>query len=225
MSDAKILVVEDDPNMVEVLRQGFEQIGHSVAIARDGGDALRMAELQDYSAIVLDVLLPVLDGCEVAAQLRKTGNTTPILMLTARAFVPDIVRGLDAGAQDYMAKPFSFLELSARIRALIRRTQPVASRLHAADLVMDTASHYVARGTRELQLTPTQFRVLEVLMRSAGQVVRRRDIVEEVWGPGAWVEDNTLDVAIGSLRSAVDKGQSHRLIRTIRGFGYRLETT
>jgi DNA-binding response OmpR family regulator len=225
LSRASILVVEDDPEMVEVLRQGFEQIGHAVAIARDGGDGLHMAAQHEYSVIVLDVLLPVLNGCEVAARLRKRGNTTPILMLTARAFVPDIVRGLDAGAQDYMAKPFSFLELAARIRALIRRTQPVSACLQVADLFMDTATHHVVRGTRAIQLTKTQFRVLEVLMRSAGQVVRRRDIVDEVWGTGAWVEDNTLDVAIGSLRAALDKGHSRPLIRTVRGFGYRLDTT
>jgi DNA-binding response OmpR family regulator len=223
MADAGILIVEDDPDMVEVLRLGFEQTGHPVAVARDGADGLRMADQHAFGAIVLDVLLPVLDGYQVATELRRRGNPTPILMLTAKAFVADVVQGLDAGAQDYMAKPFSFLELSARIRALIRRTEPVQARLQAADLVMDISTHRVVRGTREIELSRIQFLVLEVLMRAAGQVVRRRDIIDAAWGTGSWVEDNTLDVTMRSLRSALDHGHPRRLIRTVRGFGYRLD--
>jgi two-component system response regulator MprA len=223
MDAAGILVVEDDPEMAEVLRLGLEQSGYPVTLASDGGSGLQLAEQHQFGAIVLDVLLPVLDGFQVATELRKRGNGTPILMLTAKAFVTDVVRGLDAGAQDYLAKPFSFLELSARLRALTRRIPHAAMCLRVGDLELDPVTRRVIGGTRELLLSRTQFRVLEVLMRAAGQVVRRRDIVDEVWGRGAWVEDNTLDVAIGSLRSALDKGHSRRLIRTVRGFGYRLE--
>jgi DNA-binding response OmpR family regulator len=183
-----------------------------------------MAVQHDFGVIVLDLMLPVLDGFEVATQLRRRGNQTPILMLTARDFESDVIRGLDAGAEDYMTKPFSFLELSARIRALMRRGQPVVTRFRAGDLVLDAGAHTVTRDGAELSLSRTQYRVLEVLMRAAGQVVRRRELVDEVWGPGAWVEDNTLDVAIGSLRALVDRGHARRLIRTVRGFGYRIET-
>jgi DNA-binding response OmpR family regulator len=219
-----ILVVEDDVHMAEVLRQGFEQTGHPVAVAHDGGDGLHLAVEREFGVIVLDVMLPVLDGVQVATELRRRGNQTPILMLTARDFESDVIRGLDAGAEDYMTKPFSFLELSARIRALMRRRQPATMRFHVADLVLDAGAHSVTRGGTELSLSRTQYRVLEVLMRAAGQVVRRRELIDEVWGRDAWVEDNTLDVAIGSLRALVDKGHARRLIRTVRGFGYRIET-
>jgi len=218
-----ILVVEDDLHMADILRNGFEQCGHSVAVAHDGADGLSLAVRQEFGAIVLDVMLPVLDGFQVATELRRRGNQTPILMLTARDFESDVIRGLDAGAEDYMTKPFSFLELAARIRALMRRRQPAAEYFQVGDLVLDTSAHSVTRAGQPLCLSRTQFRLLEVLMRAAGQVVRRRDLIDDVWGRDVWVEDNTLDVAIAALRAAVDKGQARPLIKTVRGFGYRLD--
>lgn len=221
MNQPDILVVEDDADLAAALRQGFEQDSHSVTLARDGEEGLRLARERRFHAIVLDVMLPLVDGFTLATTLRQSGNQTPILMLTARDSVADVVRGLDCGVEDYLTKPFSFLELAARIRALIRRGQPPDSLLRAGDLVMERNSHHVSRGGIPLDLTKTEYRLLEVLLKNAGHVVRRRDLLDSVWG-SLGADDNNLDVAMSGLRVKVDKGQSQRLIQTVRGFGYKI---
>jgi two-component system, OmpR family, copper resistance phosphate regulon response regulator CusR len=221
MSLAEILIVEDDFEMARVLRKGFEVDKHSVTVAGSGAEALRIARQKRFQAIVLDVMLPELDGYSVAAALRGSGDRTPILMLTARDSVEDIVRGFDCGVEDYLTKPFSFLELSARVRSLIRRGQPASDKIQVADLTLETASFEVTRAGQSVHLTRTEFRLLEMLMRNAGHVVRRRDLVDSIWSAPT-VDDNNIDVAISSLRAKVDKGQPVRLIQTVRGFGYRI---
>ena len=218
---AEILIVEDDFEMALILRKGFELDRHSVTVAANGEEALRMARLKQFQAIVLDVMLPVRDGFFVASSLRGAGDLTPILMLTARDSVDDIVRGFDCGAEDYLTKPFSFLELSARVRSLIRRGQPASVQLQVADLVLNTTSLEVSRAGQPVHLTRTEFRLLEMLMMNAGHVVRRRDLIHSIWSsPSAG--DNNIDVAISTLRAKVDKGRPVRLIQTVRGFGYRV---
>lgn len=223
MPQDTILVVEDDPEMAAVLCQGFEQENLCVRAAHDGGQAVQMAQDNRFQAIVLDVMIPVMDGFTVARTLRLHGDRTPILMLTARDAVTDIVHGLDSGVDDYLTKPFSFLELSARVRALIRRASPAATRYGIGDLVLDVTTHQVTRGGQEIQLRRTEFQLLEILIRHKGHVVRRRDLFREVWGANTNVEENTLDVSISSLRSRLESGRRPRLIHTVRGFGYRLE--
>jgi DNA-binding response OmpR family regulator len=223
VAGTEILIIEDDPEMAAVLRQGLEQEELIATVAGDGAEGLNLAHAGHFDAIVLDAMLPLLDGFEVASRLRHEGNQTPILFLTARDSITDVVRGLDCGAEDYLTKPFSFLELTARLRALIRRSRPPGDRLRAADLVMDLASHVVSRAGQSVQLSRTEFRLLEVLLRNGGGVVTREDLVRAVWGPDVYVDGNNLDVTVSSLRHRVDKGHAHRLIRTVRGFGYRIE--
>lgn len=220
MESAEILVAEDDSEMARALRAGFEFDRHTVTIATDGREALRLAREQRFHAIVLDVMLPALDGYSVAATLRGSGDRTPILMLTARDSIEDIVRGFENGAEDYLTKPFSFLELSARVRSLIRRSQPPATCLQVADLTLDSGTLEVTRGGQHIHVTPTEFRLLQLLMTSAGHVVRRGEL-GSIWG-GALTDNNNIDVAISALRAKVDKGRSSRLIQTVRGFGYRI---
>ncbi len=221
MGRAEILIVEDDFEMAAVLRRGFEQEHHAVTVAPTGEDALRCTREKRFQAIILDVMLPVLDGYSVAAMLRGSGDRTPILMLTARDAVDDIVRGFDSGAEDYLTKPFSFLELSARVRSLIRRSQPPETQIRIDDLTLDTAACSVSRAGRAIHMTRTEFRLLEILMRNAGHVVRRTELMESIW-PSATVDNNNIDVAMSALRAKIDKGYGSRLIQTVRGFGYRL---
>ncbi len=221
MNSSEILIVEDDVELSAALRKGFEMERLCVTLAVDGAEALRVARAHRFHAIVLDVMLPVVDGYAVAETLRGSGDKTPILMLTARDSVTDIVRGFDCGVEDYLTKPFSFLELSARVRSLIRRSQPAGNILQVADLEMDLASHEVTRGGRSLKLTRTEFKILELFLKNAGHVVRRQELIEVVWGAPN-VDANNVDVAVSSLRAKVDKGHL-RLIETVRGFGYRLQ--
>lgn len=209
--------------MADVLAQGFEQDSYRVTVARDGEAGLELASKHPFDAIVMDVMLPVLDGCAVAGRLRDSGVATPILMLTALDAVQDVVRGLDAGAEDYLTKPFSFLELAARVRSLIRRRQKPVDLLAVADLTLDTAAHEVRRGGRTLVLTPTEFLLLQALMRNAGSVVLRQRLAEAGWGAAAAVDQNNLDACISSLRAKVDRDFPERLIHTIRGFGYKVQ--
>jgi DNA-binding response OmpR family regulator len=167
-------------------------------------------------------MLPLLDGYSVARQLRADGDSTPILMLTARDGITDIVSGLDAGAEDYLTKPFSFVELLARLRSLLRRGQSVPRCLQVSDLVMDTASHAVTRCGTVLTLTKTEYLLLKVLMRNAGQVISREQIVSEIWGTRTAIEQNSIDAHIKALRGKVDQDYSEKLIQTIRGFGYKI---
>lgn len=221
MPQPELLIAEDDTEMAVALQRGFELTRHSVTLATNGEEALRLARHKHFEAIILDVMLPLCDGFAVAATLRGTGDRTPILMLTARDSVEDIVRGFDCGAEDYLTKPFSFLELSARVRALIRRNQPESQVLEVADLRLDIASRQVWRGGQPIHLTPTEFRLLEILLRNTGYVVRRAELMESVW-PGCATADNNIDVAVSALRGKIDRQPTARLIRTVRGFGYRL---
>ena len=219
----RILVVEDDAKMAELLRRGLSTEGHSVEIAGDGLKALEKGQTLPFDAIVLDIMLPGLDGLNVARRLRSGGIRTPILMLTARDSVHDIVRGLDVGADDYLTKPFSFEVLAARLRAISRRVSEESGLvLHVADLTLDTRTHEVHRGNRPILLTRTEFVLLDHLMRRAGRVVSRDDLIEAVWGIDRDVESNTLDVFIFQLRSKLEAGSAGRLIQTVRGFGYTL---
>ena len=217
-----ILIIEDDPEMAQVLRQGLEEQNYSVLLADNGCKGLEMARTGLFGAVILDVMLPLLDGYSVARQLRQAGVSTPILMLTALDSTADLVAGFDAGAEDYLSKPFSFLELLARLRSLLRRGKPQSVSLRAGDLVMDTAAHTVRRGHEEILLTRTEYLLLEVLLRSAGQVVSRGEIVKAVWGSRSVIEKNSIEVHIKSLRDKVDEHFPEKLIHTVRGFGYKL---
>jgi len=222
----KILVVEDEPGLAQVLRRGLEEENYAVTVAHDGLSALTLSEKSRFDLVLLDVMLPGMDGIHVARRLRQVRQELPILMLTARDSVPDIVKGLDAGADDYVTKPFSFAVLLARIRALERRAaEPRAYMLHVADLMLDITQRRAFRGIREIHLTPTEFRLLEFLARHDGRVATRQSILDAVWGPSEIVEENTLDAFVRLLRRKVDDNEPIKLIHTARGFGYSLAPT
>lgn len=221
----RILVVEDERRMAELLRQGLSEEGHSVTTASEGREALRLAQGCTFDLIVLDVMLPGMDGCAVARNLRAARNRTPILMLTARDAAGDIVRGLDAGADDYLTKPFSFEVLFARVRAVARRGPiPRSVCLQAGDLTLNPATREVKRGPRAVNLTRTEFAILELLMRDAGRVVSRDRLIEGVWGVGADIESNTLDAFMRLLRAKVEPPGERAFIETVRGIGYLLRS-
>lgn len=211
--------------MVGLLKKGLEEETHVVSIAVEGRAGLELAQSYEFDVIVLDWMLPGIEGIEVARRIRKRGKVTPILMLTARDAVPEIVKGLDAGADDYLTKPFSFAEFLARLRALGRRSTDTQStaRLEIADLKLDPSTRQVLRQQHEIRLTPTEYRLLEFLMRRSGRVASRRAIVEAVWGLDAEVEENTLDAFVRLLRTKVDEGYKQKLIHTARGFGYSVK--
>jgi DNA-binding response OmpR family regulator len=218
-----ILVAEDELNMAGILRQGLEEENHRVTLARDGLEALSALATSTFDAAVLDVMMPALDGIEVARKARAAGNQIPILMLTARDAAADVIRGLDAGADDYLVKPFPFKVLLARLRAVTRRAaQPPVARLQVGDLILDPASRQVTRAARSANLTATEFRFLEFLMRRAGRAASRTSIIEAVWGFDEDVELNTVDAFIKLLRDKIDHGHEQKLIHTVRGFGYIL---
>lgn len=218
----RILIVEDEKKMAAVLKKGLEAENHRVTLAFDGRTGLELGSTE-FDVIVLDLMLPLIDGFEVARRLRKNGNQTPILMLTARDAVPDIVKGLDLGADDYLTKPFSFEVFLARLRSVARRgATPRPIILQVDDLVLNPASHVVTRGEHEIHLSPTEFRLLELLMRRSGRVVPRDAIVEAVWDFDHDVEENTLDTFIRLLRSKIDREHDRKLIQTIRGIGYTI---
>jgi DNA-binding response OmpR family regulator len=221
----RVLIIEDDRNMVGLLKKGLEEETHVVSIAVEGRAGLELAQSYEFDVIVLDWMLPGIEGIEVARRIRKRGKVTPILMLTARDAVPEIVKGLDAGADDYLTKPFSFAEFLARLRALGRRSTDTQStaRLEIADLKLDPSTRQVLRQQHEIRLTPTEYRLLEFLMRRSGRVASRRAIVEAVWGLDAEVEENTLDAFVRLLRTKVDEGYKQKLIHTARGFGYSVK--
>jgi DNA-binding response OmpR family regulator len=220
----EILIVEDDERTAALLNRGLEREGHVTSVAADGSEGLDFALARPFDVVILDVMLPKLSGIEVARRLRQRGCRTPILMLTAKDAPRDIVNGLDIGADDYLTKPFSFDELLARIRAVARRGPiPLPAVLCVGDLTLDPASHEVRRGSRELKLTPREFRLLEVLMRRAGKVQSRAAILDAVWGHDSEVELNTVDVFIGTLRRKVDSASDPPLLQTIRGVGFCLK--
>jgi DNA-binding response OmpR family regulator len=218
-----ILVVEDEPEMAGLLTRGLEEESCQVSIARDGRAALELSSSQAFDVILLDVMLPKVDGLEVARQLRSREEETPVLMLTARDTLGDIVKGLDAGADDYLTKPFSFVELLARMRALVRRQQFRRKNvLEVHDLVLDLTSHRSFRAGKEIYLSLTEFRLMELLARNAGRIVSRHEILANVWGPRREVSENTLDAFVRLLRKKVDEDAELKMIQTHRGFGYSL---
>jgi two-component system OmpR family response regulator len=217
------LVVEDSARMANLLTRGLEEEGYSVDAVASGEDAIEYAKAAPYDVILLDVMLPRGDGFEVCRQIRGEGNRTPVLMLTARDGVADRVAGLDAGADDYLTKPFSFQELFARVRALIRRgpsAQPAI--LTVGDLSLDPARHEVRRGDREVGLTAKEFALLEYFMRNRGQVLSRRQLVEHAWDFAYEGDSNVLDVYVRYLREKIDRPFGRNSIETVRGVGYKL---
>jgi len=220
----KILVVDDDRAVRESLRRALELQSYEVELASDGAEALEwLAADGQPDAVVLDILMPGIDGLEVCRQIRRRGNSVPVLMLTARDAVGDRVEGLDAGADDYLVKPFALEELLARIRALLRRASPAADGvLHFADLELDTGTREVRRGGDNVELTRTEFNLLELFMLNPRQVLTRSIIFERVWGYDFGFASNSLDVYIGYLRRKTEAGGKQRLIHTVRGVGYAL---
>jgi heavy metal response regulator len=219
----RILVVEDEPEIAGFIARGLTENGHSVDVAADGDEALHWPSVAEFDLIVLDVMLPSVDGVEVCRTLRARGLRTPILMLTARDTVEDRVRGLDSGADDYLVKPFAFAELLARVRALSRREPAlVGNVLEVGDLVIDTATREARRGESLLDLTAKEFSLLEYLMRHPNQVLSRTVIAEHVWNYDFDNATNVIDVHIKNLRKKVDEGRDRRLIHTVRGAGYRI---
>jgi DNA-binding response OmpR family regulator len=219
-----VLIVEDEPRISAYVKRGLEEQGYAVDAVSNGRDGVYWAGSTPYDLILLDVLLPGMDGFAVCRELRRQRVGTPILMLTARDSVDDRVTGLDAGADDYLVKPFALKELLARLRALGRRG-PGGERgpvLRAGDLSMDTASRRVDRAGRGIDLTAKEYAVLECLLRESGRVLTRADIAEHVWSYDAANQSNVVDVYVRNLRRKIDDGEPVRLIETVRGFGYRL---
>jgi two-component system, OmpR family, response regulator len=221
----KLLLIEDDQRAADYVAKGLRESGHSVDHAADGAEGLTLALASRYDVIIADRMLPYMDGLAVVQALRAQGLTTPILILSALAKVDDRVKGLRAGGDDYLTKPFAFDELLARLEVLARRTaatEPV-TRLRVADLEMDLVARRVARGGRPVEVTAREFRLLEYLMRHAGQVVTRTMLLENVWDLHFDPQTNVIDVHISRLRQALDCGTGKPLIHTVRGSGYVLE--
>jgi len=219
----RVLVVEDEPGIAQFIRQGLREAGYAVDVAYDGEEGLDYVYVAEYDVLVLDILLPKLDGLDVLHALRARGVKTPVLLLTAKDTVEDRVRGLDSGADDYLIKPFAFPELVARLRALLRRPplqiDPV---LHLGDLAMDTARREVRRGGRLIELSPREFTLLEYFMRHPRHVLTRTQLAEHVWNFDFFNDSNVVDVYIGYLRRKIDRGSDRPLLQTVRGVGYRL---
>lgn len=219
-----LLVVEDERRLAQVVRRVLEEEGHTVDVAYDGEEGLAMAMDGSHDVIVLDILLPGMDGLEVCRALRANRVDTPVLLLTALDAVEDRVRGLDAGADDYLPKPFAFQELLARLRALGRRRVQAREpdQLRTADLMLDLRRRRAQRAGKTIELSPREFALLEFLMRNEGRVVTRTQILDHVWGYDFAPDSNLVDVYVTYLRRKVDRGHDRRLIRTVRGAGYAL---
>ena len=219
----RILIVEDEAKMARLLRRGMEEDGHAADIAATGTDALWMAKATDYDAIVLDLMLPEVDGVEVCRRLREDGVWSPVLMVTARTAVPDRVAGLDAGADDYLAKPFHLDELLARVRAIARRGAPERpALLEVGDLRLDPATREVWRAGTPIPLSVKEFALLEAFMRRPGQVLSRFQLLEHAWDGEYENRSNVIDVYVGYLRDKIDRPFGRRSLETVRGVGYRL---
>jgi len=220
-----ILLVEDDAEMARVLKQGLEEEAYKVDLARDGATALALSKSTSFDVVLLDVMLPGVDGLEVARQLRSRRDDVGVLMLTARDSLADVIKGLDAGSDDYLTKPFSFQELLARLRAVGRRSAPKPKNvLEFRDLVLETSTFRAYRDGRLLRLTFTEFRLLELLVRNHGRVVPRPAIVETLWGERREVEENTLDAFVSLLRRKIGDCGPNKVIETHRGLGYSIGT-
>jgi two-component system, OmpR family, response regulator len=219
----RVLIVEDEPKMAGLIRRGLREEGYAADVAGRGEEALWMAGATEYDAIVLDVLLPGTNGFDICRELRRSGVWAPVLMLTARDSVDDRVAGLDAGADDYLTKPFSFVELLARLRALARR--PPLERptvLEVGDLRLNPATHQAWRGDAELELSAKEFRILEAFMRRPGHVLSRLHLLEHCWDYGYENRSNVVDVYVRYLREKIDRPFGRKSIETVRGAGYRL---
>jgi len=219
------LLVEDDPKMAALVRRGLTENGTAIDIAAKGEDALWLARAHDYDAIVLDVMLPGMDGFETLAEMRRSGRWTPVLMLTARDSVEDRIAGLDVGADDYLTKPFSFPELLARLRAIARRgpvERPTV--LNVGDLRLDPATRQVWRGTTEIDLTAKEFALLEAFMRRPGEVLSREHLLEQAWDMHYDNRSNVIAVYVNYLRDKIDRPFGAASLETVRGAGYRLRS-
>lgn len=222
----KLLVVEDEPNLLAVLRKGLSESGHEVSAAMDGTTALEMASMHTFDVIVLDVMLPDINGIEICRRLRGNANFTPILLLTALGTTENVVTGLNAGADDYMAKPFSFGELAARLNALARRAgqdQKPAELIVIDDLRINTRAQTVSRGEDEISLTAKEFRLLHYLAKNEGIILSRDKILDNVWNINFDMNTNVVDVYINYLRKKIDKPYDKKLLHTIKGLGYVLK--
>jgi DNA-binding response OmpR family regulator len=218
-----LLIVEDEKRMVELLSKGLREEGHTVECATDGIAGLELAMNYEFDVIVLDIMMPKLSGYDLAKRLRSEGIPAPVLMLTAKDSVQDVVHGLDLGADDYMTKPFSFSELLARLRAVKRRPRvPHPTQFRVGDLLLDPATREVSRGGVRIWLTRTEYSLLEELIFRAGTVVRRISLIESVWGVDRDIKVNTLDAFVRLLRNKIDTNASQSLIHTVRGVGYVL---
>jgi len=220
----RILLVEDERKLSAVVRRGLKEVHYAVDLADNGDDALFLAETNSYDLIILDIMIPGKDGISICRNLRKKKNDTPILMLTARDDVEDKISGLDAGADDYLTKPFSFPEFLARVRALLRRkNSEKSSGLKVADLELDQRTRKVSRAGKEIELTPTEYSLLEYLMLNVGQVVTRTMISEHVWNDDFESFSNVINVYINYLKKKIDNDHKKQLIHTLRGVGYTLK--
>jgi two-component system response regulator MprA len=221
---SRLLVVDDDPDVRDSLRRALGYAGYTVATAANGADALTSLSRSPADLVILDVLMPMLDGLDTCRALRERGNTAPVLVLTARDAVDDRVAGLEAGADDYLVKPFALRELLARVNALLRRTQPPRDVLGYADLTLDLTSRTVTRGGTSVSLTRIEFGLLELLLRNAEQVLSYDVILDRVWGYGEAPASNALQVFVGFLRRKLEEHGQTRLVHNVRGVGYVLRT-
>lgn len=220
----RILLVEDEKKLANVIKKGLEENGYSVDMAHDGEEGFYMAENYPCDVIILDIMLPLMDGLELLQNLRKNGINTPVLMLTAKDAIADKIEGLDRGADDYLTKPFDFEELLARIRAMLRRSSDVKEAVICiADMEIDTARHEVKRGGRHISLSSKEYALLEYLAYKREHVVSRFDITEHIYNEEFDLDSNVIDVYINFLRKKIDKGFDKKLIHTVRGAGYILK--
>lgn len=219
----KVLIVEDDESVARFLKQATTEAGYATEVIDDGLQALQMAKTLPFDVILLDVMLPGMNGFDVCRQLRAANIMTPILIITARDTIEDKLAGLDGGADDYIVKPFQVAELLARIRALLRRGNSSPTILHVADLTLDPATRQARRGDKVITLSGTEYALLEYLMRNAGRVMTRSMILDHVWQYDFDGNDNVLDVYISYLRRKIDKGYAQPLIHTLRGVGFKME--
>lgn len=219
----RILLVEDEQKLSDNIKQGLTEQGFAVDQSFDGEDGLFLAETENYDVIVLDLMLPKMDGVTVCKNIRQKGKNTPILMLTAKSQLEDKVEGLDAGADDYLTKPFEFAELKSRIQALLRRShQQTESVIKIDDLVVDPLKHLVTKGGKEIELTPKEFAILEFMARHKDEAVTRIQIAEHTWDYNFESFSNVIDVFIATLRKKIDNGNTKKLIHTVHGVGYKL---
>lgn len=221
----RVLLVEDDLRLTQVIKKGLVADGFAVDTAGDGEEGSYLAQSESYDVIVLDIMLPKISGLELCRELREKNIRIPILMLTAKAAVEDRVAGLDSGADDYVAKPFAFVELRSRIHALLRRSRVESlPKLQAGDLLLDPLKHTVIRGDQTISLTPKEFAILELLLRHKGEVVTRTMIIDHVWDYNFAGMSNVVDVFVASVRRKIDRVAARKLIQTVHGVGYKIST-